>query len=126
MKEGDQVTAGTILASLGSSQQLVAMAKAQAAVTLAEANLAALLIGTRVEGKAVTSTNVARAAAAVARARETTALAASNNVSLLRELSPTNQKFFLWTDQPPTSIAPLANRSLPCLPPLTTITAGVL
>lgn len=77
-KEGDQVEAGAILATLGSAREVANLDKAKADLAIAEANLENLLRGARPEARAVTSASVEAARADVERVTKENNLAVEN------------------------------------------------
>lgn len=78
VKEGDIVTAGTLLATLASQQQSAALNRALADVAIAEAAYNNLRNGVRPEAKAVTDVTLASARAEVERVQATQNLAVLN------------------------------------------------
>jgi RND family efflux transporter MFP subunit len=78
VKEGDTVTASSVLATLGSEQERAALADAEAELQLARAALSELLAGTRSESVAISSATVNNASAELARVTNS-ATAAVNN-----------------------------------------------
>lgn len=81
VREGDTVTASSVLATLGSAQERAALSSAEAELALAKAELAELVAGTRSESLAITDAAARNAEAELARtvAAENTAVENAKN-----------------------------------------------
>lgn len=84
VKEGDVVTEGTILATLGAEELVATRASAQSDLAVAEADLAELLNGNTVSERNITSTKVAIAQAELERIEDTQAVLVDNAKRALR------------------------------------------
>ncbi len=81
--EGDTVTASSVLATLGSEQEMATLASAEAELALAQAALSELLAGERSESVAITRTAADNAKAALARTITTEEAAVDHARSVL-------------------------------------------
>jgi HlyD family secretion protein len=88
VNEGDIVSAGTILATLGADELVAARASALADLAVAQADRAELVAGNTVSDRDVTDTKVAIAEAELARTEETQKVLVANAKRTLRSGTP--------------------------------------